>query len=712
MKHGPTYSIFPTILAIAVFVLTACAPSPTPQPAFAESLRVSVDEPGLVRVTQTDLANSGITVSDSAGAHLSVIQHSKTVPVEIEKKGDSSSVLFYALPNQNAYSSTDVFWVSDKGDPSPKIQTRRVTGGLDSNPSASYSDTLRLAEKKLYSPDAIEGIHWFWQALTAPTSQTITTTVTAPADSDAHLDLSLAGVTNGSHKADISMNGASIGTAQWQGRASEQFKADVNNVRAGDNTLTLNLPDAGNNADVMYLDALTLNYARQFIAQSNKLEFGGTDHNYQVRGFTGNDIRLYDVTDPRAVQGLDGAQITQDSNGTFEIAFHDDLTSRRYLAMTSDAIGSPALLQPAASNALRSTDQQADYLIIAPRQFDEALMPLVKYRSDSGLRVKVVDIQDTYDAFSDGVQDPHALRDFLTYTREQWSKPAPRFVLLVGKASYDYHDYLNAPNKNLLPTMLVPTLHLGEAASDNWYIAAGENDSHPTMAIGRIPAKTVDEVKTAVAKTLAYEAQPQDADWRKRALFVTDDKEPEFDTSADALVQTLPPSIQPQKVYLSSLKGDLDSGRAKILQDWNAGTLLTAYIGHGSIDTWAEGPLLSGQEVQGLTNGERLSILLTPTCLDGFFYHPERDSLAEDALFNSKGGIVAGLVPTGLSLTEDQDILMKTIADELFVKRTSTLGEAVMNAKQKMDSTREGEREVIDTFGLLGDPALKWNPPP
>jgi len=40
------------------------------------------------------------------------------------------------------------------------------------------------------------------------------------------------------------------------------------------------------------------------------------------------------------------------------------------------------------------------------------------------------------------VPDPRALHDFLTYARNQWAAPAPRFVLLVGKASYDYRDSL------------------------------------------------------------------------------------------------------------------------------------------------------------------------------------------------------------------------------------------------------------------------------
>ena len=70
------------------------------------------------------------------------------------------------------------------------------------------------------------------------------------------------------------------------------------------------------------------------------------------------------------------------------------------------------------------------------------------------------------------------------------------------------------------------------------------------------------------------------------------------------------------------------------------------------------------------------------------------------------GGMMAGLVPTGLSLPAAQDDMMGALFDQLFVQRAPTLGEAIMRAKQKMSATDPETREVIDTFVLLGDPAL------
>ena len=44
--------------------------------------------------------------------------------------------------------------------------------------------------------------------------------------------------------------------------------------------------------------------------------------------------------------------------------------------------------------------------------------------------------------------------------------------------------------------------------------------------------------------------------------------------------------------------------------------------------------------------------------------------------------------------------------DQLFVQRAPTLGEAIMRAKQKVSAADPETREVVDTFVLLGDPAL------
>ena len=469
-------------------------------------------------------------------------------------------------------------------------------------------------------------------------------------------------------------------------------------LRDGNNILRLVAPgDTKAAADVVLLRSVEITFARRLIAQNDTLAFQASRGTVRLTGFTGEAIDVFDVTDPN-----EPIHIVNATTSARTVMFDSNPDApRRYLAIGPTARQAVARLAPMTTT--RPPTANADYIIVTPPDFVDALQPLVKWRAQRGLKPIVVTTTEIYDEFGYGAESPLALRAFLDS-----GQPKPRFVLLVGKASYDYRDYLNAPNKNLTPTFLVDAPHLNQVASDNWFAAASAADARPTFAIGRIPAKTADQVARVVNKIIAFESAARTADWRNRAIFIADDKEASFAEMADALAEKMPASSERQKIYLAARKGDVSATRTEIVARWNAGARWLTYVGHGSLDTWAEGPLFSPASLGEIKNAERLPILFTPTCLDGFFYHPQKDSLAEELLFKNDGGIVAGIVPTGLSLPPEQLDLMLALFDELFAPRAPTLGEALMRAKQRMNVASENLREVVDTFGLLGDPALEY----
>jgi len=59
-------------------------------------------------------------------------------------------------------------------------------------------------------------------------------------------------------------------------------------------------------------------------------------------------------------------------------------------------------------------------------------------------------VQDLYDEFSFGVKNPQALKDFFRRAQVSWQGP-PKFVLLVGDASFDHRDYLGLGNVDFVP---------------------------------------------------------------------------------------------------------------------------------------------------------------------------------------------------------------------------------------------------------------------
>jgi hypothetical protein len=353
---------------------------------------------------------------------------------------------------------------------------------------------------------------------------------------------------------------------------------------------------------------------------------------------------------------------------------------------------------------LKDDANGADYLVIAPDAFAEALQPLLDWREKQGLRVRRVSPDEIYDAYGYGMKDTQAIRDFLRDAHARW-QPAPRFVLLVGDSSYDYKNVLKGRQQDVVPTRLVYTTFAGDTASDTWY--AEDDQGKPLFAIGRLPAQTPDQVKVMVGKIIAYEQAPA-ADWHKRALVVADNEDPTFESLNEQLINGLPSGYSAERVYFSQVQPDEREKLHDAVQAaFNQGVAIVNYIGHGSLDVWGQEQALTVESAGHLQNGDRLPILTTYTCLNGFFHHPQATSLAEALLWQEGGGIVGAVVPSGRSLTSQQAPLAQAFYAALFSADVSTLGEALERAQASVPQDMT-PLEVIETFNLLGDPALRF----
>ncbi|MGB8643717.1 MAG: C25 family cysteine peptidase [Anaerolineae bacterium] len=692
---------------IVLFLLLLLAACSSPPPTITQGWKIDIAEPGLYRVSSQELTGFQAVV----GSHLdrlTLTHHGQAVPVQLDTTGTSAAIIFYGDPDPERFSPNDVYSLKMTDGAGPRMSTRPVEAQPRAAPPQTFSATLVLRQNLVYLPDGVGQQHWFWEQLTAPMARTITATLTAAAPGNATIQVGMAGLSTELHRLRVLVNDQPVGDANWPGQTLYIYQGKTANLHNGVNRITLQVPAAPDQVDVSFLQAITLTYPRRVTAQDNALALaGGPD--VSAQGFRGDAFALYDISDPGNPQRLQGFG-TQQANGAGSLTWHDSENDRRYLALGTEAYKHPVSIHTVSPNTLRAPDQ-ADYIVIAPAALMDALQPLIQRRSAQGLHVRTVDVESVYDAFSDGAPDPHAIRDFLQFAQDRWNRPAPRLVLLVGKASYDYLDNLHAPNPNLVPTYLVSTPHLGAAASDDWFAPTSAQDSRPALAIGRIPAKTPAQVKTVVDKILAYEETPRTADWLHRAVLVTDNTETTFDEQSNGIAALLPQNVAPHKIYLSAFKGDRASARSQLIEQWNSGSLMVMYMGHGSITTWAEGPLFSDKNLDEIQNGARLPILITPTCLDGYFYQPNQDSLSEQLLFKSDGGIVAALAPTGVSLSGVQAALMRHLMANLFAQPAPTLGEAIRAAKGQMDITSPDQVEVMNTFVLLGDPAMKWTPP-
>lgn len=697
------------LLAVAsLLTLTACTSTVLPINASRYKFLVSAD--GLYRVTSASLRSAGAKLDNIDSTTLQLFHADQEIAIRVLDAGKDFSLEFYGQASNSPYSEFNVYWLK-WGETKGKRMPERAAVPPAGNPQETFQDQVILSKPTLFIPQIGEtDTHWFWQTLTAPATTTITATLPAATAASAQLRAdfwsSTQDLAQPDHHLRLFVNNTPIADQSWDGQGVRAIQAAIppNVLRDGDNSIRIVAPgDTRAQADIVFLDSITITYTRKLSARGNALTFQGERGAFRVTDFAEDAIDLFDITDPQQPARLTNP-VVAGRTLAFGVESND---TRRWLAVTPAGRKSVARLLPMPSTNLRARDQQADYLIITHPDFVDAIRPLAQWREQHGLKTRIVTTAEIYNEFGYGAESPTAIRDLIAWAVHQWTPPSPRYVLLIGKASYDYRNYLNAPNKNLLPTFLVHTPNLGQAGSDNRFVALAQNSVRPALAIGRIPAKTPEQVALVVKKTIGYESS-QPASWRRAAVFIADSKEPQFAESSDRLASKLSTVMQPQKIYLQSYQGDLNKARADLIARWNAGASLVTYIGHGSIDTWAEGPLFSSENVRDIKNGDRLPILFTPTCLDGFFYHPQKDSLAEALLFKTDGGIVAGLVPTGLSFPFAQDALMDQLYQLLFTPTPPSLGDAMTLAKQKIASDTPELQEVIETFVLLGDPALKF----
>ncbi|CAG0934339.1 partial Gingipain R2, partial [Planctomycetaceae bacterium] len=595
------------------------------------------------------------------------------------------AVHFHAAITPTRYMTGSVYFL--KRGPAPTLPERAVVTGDVS--VEAYTAIVRAGQNKIYAPQA-EGDTWFWERITAPATRTYTLTLSSNAAGPATLRLETWSSTEGSseidHRVRVSVNGHDAGEATWDGsvRRTLEFALPAGVLIEGDNSVRVSLPgDTGVLADTVYVDWVELAFPRRFVAQNDRLMFDSPGGRHQLIGFSGS-IDVYDVTRPDRI-----TRVSIDPSASFA-----GEKGHRYWAVGARGYQSGRVT--AATLTPDLTAIKAEYVAIGPSDLVEPLQPLLDYHAAHGLTVATVPAAAVYDQFGDGRVDPAAIKTFLQAAR-------PKYVLLVGDASYDPLGYTAPPEANRLPTLLVTTVFGGETGSDVGFAQLAD-DLKPVLAVGRVPARTADQVKVFVSKTLAYLQAPPSGAWRQRVLAVADGQEDTFKVQAQAFLDQFAPTYQTQ--LLNPLPNQVDAN-VPIVAALNEGNALVSYFGHGSVTQWGKDNLFTVKDGEALkASSGALPVVLNFTCLTGLFTHPKVQSLAETLLWQADAGAVAVLAPTSLTLGSDQSFLSEALVREFLANPTERLGDLVLKAWQAVPADSPSARDVLQTFLLFGDPAL------
>jgi hypothetical protein len=532
----------------------------------------------------------------------------------------------------------------------------------------------------------------------------------------------------------VSINNNLIVEAFWPARGEYRFDVSIpqSYLREGDNIIQVECPLTDNiSQNVILVDWFEVDYNKAYVADGLQTRFTGDtagNWEYHLTGFGANDLLTWDITDPLHPVRITNT-IIEPSTAPYVLAFQQNISSKRqYLAASPVDFPAPSSITPAQAADLHAAANGADYIIITHPDFLSAVQPLADHYTQKGLRVKVVDVQDVYDEFGNGVFDPAAIQAFLAYTYVHWISPAPTYVLLVGDGNYDFKNYYQFNEPNYIPPYLAEVdPWIGETAADNRYVAISGNDILPDMALGRLPVRTSAEASAAIGKILAY-AQNYSGDWAKKALFVAANNDPSagnFAALSDAVINNYlgPIGVSVDKIYYMITHTTGVAARQAIVDAINDGRGLVHFSGHSNLNSWYGDPnipnasetiLLDRAGAQSLASTGKFPIVISMTCLTGYYVNPSSSkinwsTLDENLIRAQDRGAVAVWSPTGEGVASGHDLLDSGLFQELDAGQSISLGLATNQAKYYLFANSTGNRELIDTYILFGDPATQLN---
>lgn len=543
------------------------------------------------------------------------------------------------------------------------------------------------------------------------------------------------------HVVELSLNGKRLASFEWDGRDEMRRVLSVARrfLREQGNTISLRIPrrPAPNDPQNFIVD----------VAMFNWMEV-----TYPVRGNLVASRASFRVTADAAIELSDKAGINPQlygSDGAYRTLA--PLGNARFRAAGASAdvelyplregqALSPSLVRAVAQKDLRLDAVGDDYVIVAHPRLLQAIQPLAQYHYDHGHTVTVVNVEDVYDQFNDGIIHPVAIRNLVAWGTEHWTIK-PRYLLLVGDASADIHHDVRTdhhrsssyalrpepvrdellmpgglssmpstsytqwdpdlPNRNLIPTWQFPSFE-GQAASDNGFVALTPGDFHPQLAVGRFPVVAAAEVTTIVNKTIAYLSKPTPGPWHRDVTFISTDEVASFKEESDKIASDLgKQGFAVKSIYTKLDAKEAITAHAELKSDLDAGNLLVHFLGHGGAFIWRVGPpadLFTLDDISHLRNAGRYPMVLAMTCFSAPFDNPTEDSIGERFLRESDKGAVAVFAASWSNSPnpENSQALIKKLLEP-----GESIGDAIVATK-----AQNADRVFVEMYNLLGDPAI------
>ena len=503
------------------------------------------------------------------------------------------------------------------------------------------------------------------------------------------------------HALQVLVNGQPAGQAVWTGgnkMVQLTFQVPTGALLASGNQIDLVTPAiVGVKTQIAFLHSISVSYTRsldgsQPVVVSNS---GSTSQMYEMSNIQSENVWVVDTRFPdRAALVPYEAQVQGD--GTYKIRFNASSGGTgQYQVVPVGMENAPLAVSKRQVKSLKLT---GTYLAVGPSQFSAGVQPLIVQHAKEGIRGQFVDQEQLFDYYNYGRYSPVGIQNAVRST-------LPKYLLLVGRTTYDYKNYTGLNVDPLCPAFLVSTSFWAQATSDSMFGDLGRGYSE--VAIGRLPVNNVTELSVAVKHILNYQGAPVSGVRVHAVADVADPLVANFPAQAASLGQQFP-DMSWQSNYLGVNYQTPQEVTASMTTAATGGADWIVYIGHGNAVGLGNGSprILDTTSVQAWTQNV---VFLQSTCTANWMVKNVNDykSIAIQALTQPQGGISASI---GTSTYMNSDVAVAFMAQLMKSADKSGVrwGEALMKTQQWSHAQGGSFFEDLNkTEQIFGDPAMK-----
>ncbi|SDJ94969.1 Peptidase family C25 [Catalinimonas alkaloidigena] len=427
-------------------------------------------------------------------------------------------------------------------------------------------------------------------------------------------------------------------------------------------------------------------------------------------------LQVYDITDPNRVRRLTSTfnEISQ----VLSFGVNNTEAGRRILINDASQQTPVPTLRPV---TFRNLDLSSDYLMVSHPQLRlatgdvadpvEALAAHRRTAEGGGYKALVMNIEEVFDQFSYGEETPLAIRNM---ARVFYQPEIEKYLFLVGKGLTNNYKNTGAyRTSHFIPTYGVP-------ASDVLFTAGlGDMDPHvPAMAVGRLAARTAQQVYNYYQKIVQHDQAGYTALWRKRAIHLSGGStKSELATFRNFIENYADIIEQPYfgaDVVLKSKRTDNTIDTVNIVPEVNEGVSVITAFGHSSTSGTDVDFGYVSSPVQGFANEGKYPLIVMNGCSSGNIFSTNNQTISEDWILTPKKGGIAFMAHGYLGLPSQLNRHTLLLYETLFAD-SAFWGAPVGRAHQETihrfvendNNLSIFDLGMIQQYALHGDPAVR-----